>query len=249
MKKILFASLIVLMCLMTTGCFKSSIEKKQITNNAINYLVSKYNFDKSKLKVVDNRFYGKSERCFVSCGENNAIIIYEDKKFYVAYDRSKNVYGDNYEYDKVYNDLETYLKNTFPFATKIKIDSLESCLLSAPDKYNGNIVDFMKKYVRRGVFGNYTWIHVWISEEDEIGAKKDHEEYSKTIITTLETLSTSYNVAFSKKELDNEYFAYYYYHVSDNISPSFNFKDNINKKSTRCQRENISYNGNELKCD
>ena len=244
--KYLKVILIVLVVLVTTGCFESKIEKKKITNNAIDYFSKKYNFNKKNIKIKENNFYGENEFCMNDCGENEATIMYNKKEYIIRYNMSNQSYGDNYQYEKIYNDLNKYLKDEFPFATEIKIGLLEEDVFKISQKYDNNIENYMKTISEQEYI--YTDIDIWIKAMDANEATNLKNQYANIIISKLEKLNIDYAFNIAEKENDNEYFAFYFCAVSNGVSPSFIFKDNINKTSKKCDRNTISISDNNLIC-
>lgn len=251
MKYVNFFIIIVLICLTSTGCIKEDIEKIQITKNAKEYFSSKYNVNKSKIKISYNNFYGKNERCWMHCGENEAQIIYNQKTYKISYDESRKSYGDNYQYEKINNDFNKYLLEQIPYAKTIKIDMLEFDVLATPTKYMGDIENYIKNTIIRTAAGDdsYTSVKVWIEAKDSNEAKELHSKYRKELITKLENLDISYSVTFSNEEGSNEYSSFYYYSVSDGGRiPAFMYWDKVDNNYKSCDEKSITFNGDEIVC-
>ena len=257
MKYVKFLIIIVLTCILTTGCIREDIEKNQITKNAKEYFSSKYNINKSKIKMGHNGFYGPSERCWMSCGENEAEIIYNEKTYKIRYDESRKTFGDNYQYEKIKNDFDKYLLEKFPYAKIIEINMLASDVLATPTKYTGDIENYIKNTIIKTSAGNgsYTSIKIWIEATDANKAKELHTKYRKELITELENLGISYSISFSNKEGSNEYSSFYYYTVSDGgRKPAFMYWDRVdntgeNYLTTKsCNEKSIVFNGDEIIC-
>lgn len=260
-KKVVSIIIAMVASFLLTGCteFEASIENKKITKNAINYFIQKYNIKQKDITISHNNLYGEvgTHRlgCINSCGENQLIITYNNKKYTIEYNLSYNEFGDNYQYDEIYNDLQQYLNNLFPFVTKTEITLLEFDVLRTPTKYNHDIENYMKNSIKRKKTGDnesgFTWIKMWIEVSESNQAKKLHDNYSKSIISKMEELQVSYDVDFSKNEKDNRYSTDYYYgyHVSSSMNPSFDFVDKVNNKYKRCNRNTIVFNGNVLNCN
>lgn len=241
MKYIKYIILLILISIITTGCsfIEAKKEKRIITKNAINYFSEKYNIKKRNIKIQYNNFYGSSAFCFNSCGPNKIDIIYKTKEYTIQYDLEHDFYGDNYQYEEIYNDLYIYLTKKMPYA-KIKINSLEADVLLAPKKYNHDIINFMKNEIKKTYYEysdlehGYTWISIWVESKSKEEAKRIHEQYSETILSELENLEVSYRLTFSEHEnfggSDN---AYYQYHVSNE---NFSFQDKIDNKMKHCRR-------------
>ena len=79
MKNFKHILLLTVVCLLITGCTKEQKEKRIITKNAINYFTEKYNLNKKDIEIKTNRLFGENNLCFDSCGENQMIIIYNEK--------------------------------------------------------------------------------------------------------------------------------------------------------------------------
>ena len=237
MKYVKYITILVLVCTITTGCSKSRIEKRKITKNAITYFTEKYSIKEKNIDIKNNGFYGQSAFCWNTCGENELDIIYNEKEYTIKYDLYNDSFGDNYQYEQIYNDLYKYLENKFPFATKIKIDLLEEDVLYTSTKYNHDIINYMKNVISKDYFEDgYTWIDIWVETKNEMQAKEMHEKYSNIIISELENIKVSYNVAFSSEENYGETNAFYYYHVYEN---NFIFKDNVDKNRKSCNRSTL----------
>lgn len=251
-RKIFFIIMIIMICITTTGCMKEKIENRKITNNAIDYFVQKYNIKRKDIEIKYNNLYGNETSCFFSCGDNTITIIYNTKEYIIRYDLESDSFGDNYQYEEIYNNFYQYLISNFPFATSIKIDMLESDVLATPTKYTDNIENYIKNTIIRTAAGNtfYTHVKIWIEATDEVQAKELHEKHHKTIITKLENLQVSYNIGFSKNEGDTGYYnAFYYYSVSSGGSPSFEFTDKVDNNRKRCNRSSIKFDDNILICN
>lgn len=253
-KKIIFVILLMMICMTTTGCMKEEIKSRKIAKNAINYFAQKYNINKKDIKIKKNRFYSKEAFCMNSCGENEMTITYNNKEYTIQYDLSDDSFGDNYQYDEIYNDLYQHLVSKFPFVTQIKIDLLYADVLRTSVKYDGDIVNYMKNSIKRrnddvSDSVGYTRIKIWIESSDANQAKELHEKYYKNMIIELENMRVSYNIALSKEENDNEDFAFYYYCVNSGTRPSFSFTDKVDNNRKSCNRNSITFEGNILKCN
>ena len=257
MKYVKFFLIIIIICLTSTGCIKEDIEKKQITRNAKEYFSSKYNINKSKIKIESNNFYGPNEKCWMSCGENEAKIIYNEKTYKIRYDESRENFGDDYQFEKISNDFNKYLSEKFPYAKTIKIDMLEYDVLATPTKYIGNIENYIKNTIIKTSVDNssYTLVKIWIEATDSNQAKELHRRYRKELITELENLGISYNISFSNKEGSNEYSSFYYYTVSDGgRRPAFMYWDRVdntgeNYLTTKsCDEKSIDFKDDEIIC-
>lgn len=258
MKYVKLIIILMAISLITTGCIKDDIEQYKIGNKAKEYFANKYDVKKSKIKIKANYFYGPNKRCWMSCGENKATIIYNEKEYKILYDETSETYGDDYQYEEIYNDLQKYLSDKFSYAKNIKINYLEYDVLSTPTKYNGDIKDYIKNTIVRKSVENSSsvWIKIWIEATDEKQAKELHNKYKKELLTELNDFNISYQITFAKEEDDNEYFAYYYYNYSDGgRSPAFLFYDRVdlttdNKARGRsCSHGSATYNGDKLVCN
>ena len=250
MKKKLKVIFIGIVLITLTGCGTSMFEKKKITNNAVNYFTNKYNIDKKDIKIINNYLYGKNESCLDSCGGNELIINYKNKKYTIRYNEDADFFGDNYQYDKVYEDLLNYLNNKFKLANEIEVnDLLEADVMGTSEKYNGNIKDYYNKiknfysnhkyvYSVDGLTGDsiHTWVNIWIEAKTPEEAKNLENRYFKEIVNELESLGVNYNIAISADIDDNEYSAFYYYHVYDEY---FYLTDNVDDKQNNCNRNQL----------
>ena len=255
-KKILIV--IIISCLLTTGCMKNSIERSKITKNAKDYFSTKYNIKKSKIKISYNGFYGPSTYCLPSCGENQATIIYNEKTYHIKYDSSRKTYGDDYQYETIKNDFHKYLVENFPYAKTITIDMLEDDVLETPTKYTGNIENYIKNTMIRTNANDsaYTKVAVWIETDDPNQAKELSRKYRKELITKLNSLNISYSISFAKTEGRNESASFYYYTVRVAESEStFMYWDRVDhnngnsRATTTCNGKSISFNDDEIICN
>ena len=257
MKYVKFLILIVLICILSTGCIKEKIERNEITENAKKYFSTKYNIDKSKIKIGYNGFYGPSENCFMSCGENEAEILYNGLSYKIRYDKSRGTYGDNYQYGEIKDDLNKYLLEKFPYAKSIKINMLEYDVLATPTKYTGDIKNYIKNTIIKTSVNNslYTSVKIWVEAADADQARELHRKYRKELITELEDFGISYRILFSNSEESNEYSSFYCYSVSaGGRKPALMYWDRVdnaggNYKPTKsCEEKPISFNDEEIIC-
>lgn len=242
MKKISKILIIFTIITILTGCGTSALEKRKITNNAINYFSNKYNINKKNIKINRNYLYGKDETCIDDCGENYLYINYDNKEFIIAYNPREDYYGDNYQYDRIYEDFFNYLNTKFNYVNEIKVDLLDADVIKTSNKYDGNLKNYFKNIRKSisddGMKQGFTWVEIWIEANDETAAKELNQKYSKELITELEDLEVSYNITISSTSEMNEYTSFYYYHVYDSY---FYLTDNVDNRSYSCQRSELEY--------
>ena len=234
MKKIKYLVVLILLCFVTTGCFLENKEKNQITNDALEYFSSKYNIDKSKITVNNNNFYGKDERCWMVCDDNAA----------------RGTYGDDYQYNEIYNDFYNYLSGIFTYTNRIVIGSLEEDILATPTKYTGNIENYIKNTLIRTYTNNslHTNVEVLIEVTDSNQAKELNRNYRKQLITELSSFNTSYNILFYGNDENNNRLTFYEYKYISHIEyDAFSYNDFESKKIKQCDKP--SFKGEELICD
>jgi hypothetical protein len=244
MKKKLFMVILVVVLFTVTGCF--NFEKSKLEKRAINYFVEKYNIDKNDIDVTKNTLYGKDRTCIDDCGDNELIINYKGGKYKIKHNPYTEFYGDNYQYNDIYNGLVNYLNDKFPFTNKITVKFVEYDIVSVPVKYNGDIKYYYEEvkafennhryisdnisYIPRDLS---TWVNVWIKAETKEEAKSLNTKYSKIITDELNSLGVSYNLAISLNSNDNDYSAFYYYHAYSN---QCYFTDRVDNQKSKCDR-------------
>ncbi len=243
MMKILSRLLITFtIIIILTGCGTSVLEKRKITNNAIEYFTNKYNINKKNIKINRNKLYGKDDTCLDDCGENYLYISYNNKEVIIKYNPVENSYGDNYQYNQIYEEFLKYLNTKFNYINEIKIDLLEADVLRTPNKYDGNIKDYFKNIKKDiyddGMKSGYTWVKLFIEAKNETDAKDLNQKYSKELITELEDLEVNYNIVISLNSETNEYSSFYYYHVYDSY---FYLTDKVDNHKYSCQRSELKY--------
>ena len=259
MKKMIFVFvfLFVLLCSSAKGCIKDDNEKRTLGKRAIDYFSTKYNIEKSKIKMIQNGLYGNEDHCWNDCGENEAKIEYNGKSYIIKYDLSTDTLGDNYQYKTIKNDLNKYLSEAFPYVSSIDIDMLDDDVYATPTKYTGNIEKYIKETrVRSKIDGGaYTKVAIWIETENIPLARELHNKYKKDLITKLNNLDISYHISFSTVKESSVCNAYYSYNVSDlNNYPQLEFWDNLDHNSENCQsakrcvRKTIEFDGDEIIC-
>ena len=235
MNKIIISLLIILLSiLLITGC--QSKEKKEITNNAIEYFSNKYNINKKDIKITTNYLYSDGKKCFVACGDNRLYIKYKNKEYYINYFPKENYYADNYQYEEINKDLQTYLEQRFPYADYIEITSLEYMLSQEPDKYNGDIVKYLQG-LNIELGETVVWPMIWLKAETPEEARTLKQKYSSDLVNGLENIKVNYTIDISNKEGFQEYYSYYYFHVYDN---NFIFTDQVDGHNHRCSRTSLS---------
>ena len=242
MKKLSRLLITLTIIIILTGCGTSVLEKRKITNNAINYFSAKYNINKKNIKINRNFLYGKDETCLDSCGENYLYINYNNEKFIIKYNPSEDYYGDNYQYNQIYEDFLKYLNTKFNYVNEIKIDSLDSDVIRTSNKYNGNLKDYFKNIKKHmyddGKKQGFTWVKIWIEAKNGTEAKELNQKYSKELITELEDLEVNYNITISTNSKTNEYSSFYHYHVYDSY---FYLTDKVDNHRYSCQRSELKY--------
>ncbi len=227
---------------------KEDVVNKKITKEAINYFSGKYNINKKDIKIVENNLYGEDKTCIDSCGENELIINYNNKEYTIEYETTADFFIDDYQYDKIEADLTTYLKNKFNFINKIDIDMID--LIS--DKYDGNIEEYyqkVKEFYNNNKYTYYegqlvadditTYIDIWIEANDKTSAKELKEKYSDELINELEKIGVNYDIDISTESDANNYSVFYNFDVSNSVTPSFIFVDNVDNNTIHCNREEI----------
>lgn len=236
-KKYVLLLFLVTLLLGVTGC--SSREKRELEKKALSYFTEKYAINKKDIEVINNYLYGKDRRCLDSCGDNKLTLRYNDKEYTIEYNPFIDCFGDNYQYDVIYQEFLLYLENKFPYANNISIDTtlLNADIMDVPVKYSFDIEKYFEEmkefdnnhpFIRDGV--NYiprsifTWVDVWIKADTPDEATNLKKAYSDEVVQTLQKIGVSFNLAISKDVKDNEYSAYYYYHV---YGKQFYFTDRV----------------------
>ena len=221
---------IILAVFLLSNCDLNSSGSSVLKAQALNYFTQKYNIDKSDIKVEKNLLYDKDKRCLDSCGDNVLRIEYKNTKYTIYYDAYKDIFGDNYQLKEIYEGLNKYLESKFPYATAIRIDNFEADVTGNSVKYEGDIETYFKTITNR----RYTYANIWLKADDAETAKELHNKYAKEMCTLLDEIGLSYNIAFSIKQDDNEYSAYYYYHVfNDNVY----FRDRVDNQRKHYTRQ------------
>ena len=240
------------MTLTTTGCIAEKIENHNITKRAKEYFATKYDIKQSELKITDNHFYGPKTTCWMSCGENEAHISYEEDTYKITYNLQRDSFGDDYQYEEINKDLEAYIKKKLPYVKTVKIAGLDADVLATSEKYTKDIKEYFTNSIKlcEGCSNKNTYIDVWIEAQDSEQAKTLHSEHRKEIIIELDSLDVSYTILFSREEGDSEYSAFYFYSVSNGgRSPAFMFKDKVDPANNKnCTNKTVNFVDDKIVC-
>lgn len=219
--------LVVLICIILTGCSEEDKEKKIITNKALDYISTKYNVDVKNIQIKDNKLYGNSTVCLKRCPSNEIELLVNNEVYKVSFDRKTNTYSDNKEVEKIVNDYMDYIKNSLKVIATITIEDEEK--IRVTEKYNGNIKEFLKN-------NDLTAILIVESKTQE-EAILNWRTYSLDAITALEDLDITYNLRFSVIENEKEIVIYNY--KSTKLDNKFKVEDNINNIKLECDRDKV----------
>ena len=182
-------NIIIVLCVISFFIGSDQKIKNRITaNKAINYFSDKYNIRKKDIKIDENGL----DYCLKYT--DSLYINYNNKEFIIKYNEHENYFGDNYQYDQVYRDFLDYLNTKFNYVNEIKINRLYDSLLETPERYDGNIKDYIRNL--KGVA-----VYIWIEAKNKDEAYELNQKYSNAIVTELEELKVNYKIVFSTNEI------------------------------------------------
>ncbi|MBP3339200.1 MAG: hypothetical protein J6L69_07335 [Lachnospiraceae bacterium] len=136
---------------------KAKEYEKQAEENAVEYIKEKYDIDADVVEASFNKsgMFGEVASSYV-----DVKMEYDDKEFdvYVRGDKAwddldedgKKLFGDNYQYDEIYNDMKDYLKDQ----TDVNIEELSVWYNDVEESslehittlyYDGDIQKFMEE--------------------------------------------------------------------------------------------------------
>ncbi len=219
-KRSLIILLLLTLVFILTGCGTSIFEKMELTKNAINYFVEKYDIDEEDIVITKNYLYGKNEKCLDECTYNILYITHKDTKYHLYYDMFDDYYSDDYQCDQIYEAFYQYLNNRFDYASKIELIDFKYDVEKTAYKYDGDIKEYVKnirksiKYYSDGTVEGYSKIVISIEVNNEVDANEINQKYYKDFITELEELNLSYEVNIFQ---NNNGSKKYYYQYKMNI--------------------------------
>lgn len=127
------------------GIILSPFDTYVLENRALDYFSEKYDINRSSIKIVQNKGVKyKDAACWDGVCSNELIISYNSKEYTIQYNDEINTFGDNYQYQLIYDDFSKYLRKNFPNASQIEIRRLEEDVLQTAARYDGDIEHYIK---------------------------------------------------------------------------------------------------------
>lgn len=223
---------LIIVCLVISIYLILTNKDRKLKRDAITYFTQKYDLTKKDIKVIKNGLYLDPGFCLDGCADNEMIIQYKNKKYSIVYSLTEKMFTDNFQEEIIKKDMEKFFQKRYPFVSKSEFKGIDALVINNSIKYENDIEEYLKKIDK-----TFLWGRFWIKSLNDVEATNNWQEYNEKMITDLEKFNFNYNVAFSKEKTDNEYSAFYYYHVYDE---NFYFYDRVSAKKTNCNRKSLN---------